>query len=140
MPASRANSHEIRYAVTLSGVIALRMMGLFLILPVFMLLAVEVPGYTPLAAGVAMGIYGLTQAALQQPFGWLSDRWGRRPVLLLGLALQMEWSLDLLKVLMILAFILATNPTASHSMAKAALHGGQRPLAEKLAEDDPSKV
>ncbi|MGD8346559.1 MAG: MFS transporter [Lysobacterales bacterium] len=87
MPSTRANSHEIRYAATLSGVIALRMMGLFLILPVFMLLAVEVPGYTPLAAGVAMGIYGLTQAALQQPFGWLSDRWGRRPVLLLGLAL-----------------------------------------------------
>ena len=85
MPSTRANTHEIRYAVTLSGVIALRMMGLFLILPVFMLLAVEVPGYTPLAAGVAMGIYGLTQAALQQPFGWLSDRWGRRPVLLLAL-------------------------------------------------------
>ena len=50
------------------------------------------------------------------------------PLLLFGLALQMEWSLDLLKVLMILVFILATNPTASHSMAKAALHGGRRPL------------
>lgn len=52
------------------------------------------------------------------------------PLLLLGLALQMEWSLDLLKVLMILAFILATNPTASHSMARAALHGGRRPLVK----------
>ena len=62
-------------------------MGLFLILPVFMVLAVDVPGYTPVLAGVAVGIYGLTQAVLQQPFGWLSDRWGRRPVLLLGLAL-----------------------------------------------------
>lgn len=50
------------------------------------------------------------------------------PLLLLGLALQMEWSLDLLKVLMILVFVLLTNPTASHSMAKAALHGGLRPL------------
>ena len=87
MPSHPTHYHEIRYAATLSGVIALRMMGLFLILPVFMILAVEVPGYTPLAAGVAMGIYGLTQAALQQPFGWLSDRWGRRPVLLLGLSL-----------------------------------------------------
>ena len=80
-------SRELRYAGTLSGVIALRMMGLFLILPVFMVLAVDVPGYTPVLAGVAVGIYGLTQAVLQQPFGWLSDRWGRRPVLLLGLAL-----------------------------------------------------
>jgi len=77
----------MRYAATLSGVIALRMMGLFLILPVFMVLAVDVPGYSPLLAGIAVGIYGLTQAVLQQPFGWLSDRWGRRPVLLLGLAL-----------------------------------------------------
>jgi MFS family permease len=78
---------EMKYATTLSGVIALRMMGLFLILPVFMVLAVDVPGYTPMAAGLAVGIYGLTQALLQQPFGWLSDRWGRRPVLLSGLAL-----------------------------------------------------
>ena len=49
----------MRYAATLSGVIALRMMGLFLILPVFMVLAVDVPGYTPWLAGVAVGIYGL---------------------------------------------------------------------------------
>jgi MFS family permease len=60
---------------------------LFLILPVFMVLAADMPGFSPQAAGLAVGIYGLTQAALQQPFGWLSDRWGRRPVLLLGLGL-----------------------------------------------------
>lgn len=87
LTASSTKIPEMRYAATLSGVIALRMMGLFLILPVFMVLAVDVPGYTPLLAGVAVGIYGLTQAILQQPFGWLSDRWGRRPVLLIGLAL-----------------------------------------------------
>jgi multicomponent Na+:H+ antiporter subunit G len=50
------------------------------------------------------------------------------PLLLIGLALQMEWSLDLVKVAMILILILATNPTATHAMAKATLHGGQRPL------------
>jgi len=63
------------------------MLGLFLILPVFMVLARDVPGFTPQLGGLAVGIYGLTQALLQQPFGWLSDRWGRRPVLLVGLTL-----------------------------------------------------
>ena len=87
MPAAKENSRELRFAATLSGVITLRMLGLFLILPVFMSLAEGMPGFTPQSAGLAVGIYGLTQAALQQPFGWLSDRWGRRPVLLLGLFL-----------------------------------------------------
>ena len=87
MSEARDKSRELRYAATLSGVITFRMLGLFLILPVFMILAQGIPGYTPQAAGLALGIYGLTQAILQQPFGWLSDRWGRRPVLLLGLAL-----------------------------------------------------
>jgi len=87
LPASKENSRELRFAATLSGVITLRMLGLFLILPVFMILAEGMPGYTPQSAGLAVGIYGLTQAVLQQPFGWLSDRWGRRPVLLLGLFL-----------------------------------------------------
>ena len=50
------------------------------------------------------------------------------PLLLFGLLLQMDWSLDSIKVLLILAFVLATNPTATHAMAKATLHGGQRPL------------
>ena len=87
MSAGPTRTRELRFAVTLSAVIALRMLGLFLILPVFMLLATDMPGFTPQTAGLAVGIYGLTQAVLQQPFGWLSDRWGRRPVLLLGLFL-----------------------------------------------------
>jgi len=87
LSSSRENSRELRFAATLSSVITLRMLGLFLILPVFMILAEGMPGYSPQAAGLAVGIYGLTQAGLQQPFGWLSDRWGRRPVLLLGLCL-----------------------------------------------------
>lgn len=66
------------------------------------------------------------------------------PFLLLGLMLQMDWSLDLVKVLMIMILVLATNPTATNSMAKAALHGGKRPL-EKLSEAEeqgeaPSKT
>ena len=50
------------------------------------------------------------------------------PLLLIGLLLQMEWSLDSVKVIMILILVLVTNPTATHAMAKATLHGGQRPL------------
>jgi len=52
------------------------------------------------------------------------------PLLLLGLILQMEWSLDTIKVVMILVLVLATNPTTTHAMAKAALIGGQRPLVK----------
>ena len=65
------------------------------------------------------------------------------PMLLVGLMLQMDWSLDLLKVVFVLVLILATNPTATHAMAKAALHGGQRPLAAKAKPttgDDASKA
>jgi len=81
------DSVELRTGLTLAGVIAFRMLGLFMILPVFMLLAEDMPGFSPAKAGLAVGVYGLTQAVLQQPFGKLSDRFGRRPVMLAGLAL-----------------------------------------------------
>ena len=58
------------------------------------------------------------------------------PLLLTGLLLQMEWSLDSVKVILILILVLATNPTATHAMAKATLHGGQRPLV--LDDDETS--
>lgn len=58
------------------------------------------------------------------------------PLLLIGLALQMDWSLDLLKVMLIVLFTLVTNPTASHSMAKAALHGGRRPIVDRRETAD----
>jgi MFS family permease len=78
---------ELKLGLRLAGVVATRMLGLFLVLPVLVLLAADLPGYTPAMAGLALGVYGLTQATLQQPFGRLSDRWGRRQVILLGLAL-----------------------------------------------------
>ena len=73
------------------GVIALiaifRMFGLFALLPVLALFAAELEGATPTLIGIAVGGYGLTQSALQIPFGALSDRIGRIPVILLGLIL-----------------------------------------------------
>ncbi len=66
------------------------------------------------------------------------------PLLLVGLMLQMEWSLELFKVVLIALLVLATNPTATHAMAKAALHGGRRPVtggpAAAAQEDTSSKA
>jgi hypothetical protein len=65
----------------------MRMLGLFMILPVFALYAHDLAGSTPLLVGLAIGAYGLTQALLQIPFGLLSDRIGRKPVIYAGLAI-----------------------------------------------------
>jgi len=84
---------EYRAVGTLGGVYALRMLGLFIILPVFAIYAETLQNSTPVLAGIAVGIYGLTQAMLQVPMGWLSDRFGRRAVVLLGLTVFMVGSL-----------------------------------------------
>ncbi len=76
---------ERRAAFSLAAIYALRMLGLFLILPVFALYAEELPEVTPVLIGMAVGMYGLTQALLQIPFGLLSDRIGRKPVIVGGL-------------------------------------------------------
>lgn len=76
---------ERRAVFSLASIYALRMMGLFMILPVFALYAETLEGYTPALIGLAIGIYGLTQAALQIPFGMASDRFGRKPVIIFGL-------------------------------------------------------
>jgi predicted MFS family arabinose efflux permease len=81
------NNQERRAAAGLAGIFALRMLGLFMILPVFALYAHDLTGSTPLLVGLAIGAYGLTQALLQIPFGVLSDRIGRKPVIYAGLAL-----------------------------------------------------
>lgn len=79
---------ERRASISLASIFALRMLGLFLVLPVFALEAARYPGGDdPARVGLAMGIYGLTQALLQIPLGMASDRWGRKRVILLGLAL-----------------------------------------------------
>lgn len=77
---------ELRSSASLASLFALRMLGLFIVLPVFALEAARLPGGdNPAWVGLAMGIYGLTQGVLQIPFGMASDRWGRKPVIALGL-------------------------------------------------------
>ena len=77
---------ELRASVSLAGIFALRMLGLFLVLPVFVLEARQYPGgEDPVWLGLAMGIYGLTQGLLQLPIGMASDRFGHKRVIVLGL-------------------------------------------------------
>lgn len=78
---------EKRAVSGLSLIFALRMLGLFMILPVFSLAASDYAASTPVLIGLAIGAYGLTQALLQIPFGMLSDRIGRKQVITLGLLL-----------------------------------------------------
>ncbi len=82
----RMSAREIRAAIGLAGIFGLRMLGLFVILPVFALYASKLKGGDNLTlVGMALGAYGLTQAILQIPFGRWSDRFGRKPVLYIGL-------------------------------------------------------
>ncbi|SDN36985.1 MFS transporter [Vreelandella arcis] len=78
---------ERRAISGLAGLYASRMLGLFMVLPVLALYADTLTGSTPLLIGVALGVYGLTQAILQIPFGLWSDRIGRKPVIAFGLVL-----------------------------------------------------
>ena len=83
--AENMTSRERKVALSLAGIFSTRMLGLFMILPVFTLYAQELKGYSLTLAGIAMGIYGLTQALFQIPLGLLSDRIGRKPVIVGGL-------------------------------------------------------
>jgi MFS family permease len=78
---------ERHVVAALAGIHSLRMLGLFMILPVFAIYAKQLTSVTPLQIGLALGIYGLTQAIFQVPFGFLSDRVGRKPMIIIGLAL-----------------------------------------------------
>ncbi len=86
--------HERRAAFGLAAIFALRMLGLFIVLPVFAVAARDLTGGQDVAAiGLALGAYGLTQACLQLPFGILADHWGRKPVIACGLALFVAGSI-----------------------------------------------
>lgn len=85
---------ERRAALGLAAIFALRMLGLFIVLPVFAVAARDLTGGQDVAAiGLALGAYGLTQACLQLPFGILADHWGRKPVIACGLALFVAGSI-----------------------------------------------
>ncbi|MDF1678102.1 MAG: MFS transporter [Legionellaceae bacterium] len=76
-----------RAVLPIAAIFACRMLGLFLLIPVFTLYAPSLSGATPALIGLTLGAYGLSQGLLQIPFGMLSDRYGRKPVIMLGLIL-----------------------------------------------------
>jgi MFS family permease len=107
------NPTELRTGLSLAATYALRMLGLFLILPVFTLYAPSLAGGDDLSlVGLALGIYGLTQGILQIPFGIASDRYGRKPVIALGLILFAAGS-----------FLAAAASTIAMMIAGRALQG-----------------
>ena len=79
------NSVERLFALKVSLIMSVRMRGLFILFPVMSFYAGDYDRSTPFLIGMAIGIYGLTQALLQIPFGYLSDRFGRKPILIIGL-------------------------------------------------------
>lgn len=85
--ATKFTSDQKRTIATLSTAVAIRMLGIFLVLPIFTLYGEQFTDSKPLI-GLAFGAYGLSNALLQIPFGWLSDRFGRKPLLLIGLTLH----------------------------------------------------
>jgi MFS family permease len=104
---------ERRASGSLAMIFAARMLGLFLVLPVFALEARRYPGGgDPALIGMAMGIYGLTQGLLQIPYGLASDRFGRKRVIVLGLLVFAAGS-----------FVAAAAPSLGWLVAGRALQG-----------------
>ncbi|MFT6389571.1 MAG: MFS family permease [Cellvibrionaceae bacterium] len=87
LPLSQALPSQTRSVASLATLYIARMLGLFMVLPVLSLAGDEYIGSNVFLLGVALGVYGLTQACLQIPFGILSDRFGRKPLIVIGLVL-----------------------------------------------------
>lgn len=85
MATERLSGLERRAITALASIYGLRMFGLFLILPVLAIYAEQLDNATPAMMGIALGIYGITQALFQIPFGLMSDKFGRKPMIIFGL-------------------------------------------------------
>jgi len=110
---------ERRVVGALAAIYATRMLGLFLLLPVLAIYAAGMPDSTPVMVGIAMGAYGMTQALLQIPFGRWSDRFGRRPLIVVGLSLFFAGSVVGALSKSLLMIILARSLQGAGAMSAA---------------------
>ena len=118
-------STEKKSIYSLSGVLFFRMFSIFLLLPVFSVLALDLEEATPFLIGVAFGAYGLTQGFLQLPFGMWSDRAGRKKVIVIGLGLFIIGNLlaaaaDSIYLMIIARFLQGTGAISSTVFALVA--------------------
>ena len=119
------NSTEKKSIYSLSGVLFFRMFSIFLLLPVFSVLALDLEEATPFLVGVAFGAYGLTQGFLQLPFGMWSDRAGRKKVIVIGLGLfiignMLAAAADSIYLMIIARFLQGTGAISSTVFALVA--------------------
>lgn len=113
-------SLELRATIVLASLYFMRMMGFFMILPVFSLYAQHLEGTSPTMIGLAIGSYGITQAILGVPFGLVSDRIGRRPVIVFGL------------ILFAIGSIVAANATSIHGVIVGRVIQGSGAIASVI--------
>lgn len=112
---------ERRAVAALAGIFALRMFGLFALLPVLAVYALTLPGGTPTLAGLALGAYGLTQALFQIPFGLAADRWARKSVITVGLILFAVGSIIAAEATTIVGLILGRAVQGAGAISAAIL-------------------
>ncbi len=115
------NSNELRAIFALAGIMATRLMGLFMILPVFAIYAQTLPDTSPTLVGLAIGIYGFSQALLQIPFGILSDRFGRKSIITIGLILFVLGSIVAATSTTLMGIIIGRAMQGSGAIAGAVL-------------------
>ena len=127
---------ERGFALKISLIMATRMLGLFMIFPIFSVYANHYESVTPFYIGLAIGVYGLTQAFFQIPFGYLSDKYGRKPLLIFGL------------IIFFIGSVVAANATDIYQVvAGRALQGAgaisavlMAFLADYVSEDERPKA
>ena len=118
---STMSAEEKRASLGLAGIFSMRMLGLFMILPVMSLYTEELAGITPLLLGLAISVYGLTQALLQIPFGLMSDRFGRKKIITFGLLLFIAGSVVAAMSTTIYGIILGRALQGSGAVAAAVM-------------------